>query len=472
MGEKRSPVRGRLAVDDRKTGRVWVATIVRADGKPTRRVLGPAWVRDSGKRTPRGAIIWRAASGSKPDDTYLTPRDAEEQIEQLLTAERARPRQKRGASGKTWGDASRGWIQRVENVRDGAPTTLATYRASLSQLKGEGLPADLPLHRLNAARLERLQDGLLARVDPKLPRFSTKKLEPGETPEVTRLSRKTIANRMLVVSGVIGYALSRGWLSTDPRVGVEIVGAPAPSPDFNVLEPSELEAVARAVAEVTQAERDKMINRDGKLNRHALKAAQDARAMWAEMIRVAGYTGQRFGELRALRWRDVDFTGEVIRTIDNLPSSSPAGSEVRSPKSKKGRGVPLIAPAIAALDRVSQMGRPTGPDDLVFPNLNGGMQDVGRVRDAFYAALKRAGLGHLRERTKPIVLHDLRHTFGTIAVRVFPVSDVQAWMGHADISTTMRYVHHVPRTDAAAKLTEAFSTDVGVRVADPARSTA
>jgi integrase len=45
-----------------------------------------------------------------------------------------------------------------------------------------------------------------------------------------------------------------------------------------------------------------------------------------------------------------------------------------------------------------------------------------------------------------------RHSFGTLAVQAFPLSDVQAWMGHADIQTTMRYVHHVPKTDAAQRL--------------------
>jgi hypothetical protein len=46
----------------------------------------------------------------------------------------------------------------------------------------------------------------------------------------------------------------------------------------------------------------------------------------------------------------------------------------------------------------------------------------------------------------------LRHSFGTLAVQAFPLSDVQAWMGHRDIQTTMRYVHHVPKTDAAQRL--------------------
>jgi integrase len=52
-------------------------------------------------------------------------------------------------------------------------------------------------------------------------------------------------------------------------------------------------------------------------------------------------------------------------------------------------------------------------------------------------------------REEPITFDDLRHTFATIAVPIWPLSDVQAYLGHANIATTMRYVHHVPKTDAA-----------------------
>jgi integrase len=56
---------------------------------------------------------------------------------------------------------------------------------------------------------------------------------------------------------------------------------------------------------------------------------------------------------------------------------------------------------------------------------------------------------------------DLRHSFGTLAVQVFPLSDVKAYMGHADIVTTMIYVHHVPQHDAAAKLSAAVAQTEG-----------
>jgi integrase len=85
---------------------------------------------------------------------------------------------------------------------------------------------------------------------------------------------------------------------------------------------------------------------------------------------------------------------------------------------------------------------PTGVGLFLSPT--GGALDDGEVRDGFYAALAAAGLGHLRHTADPIVFHDLRHTFGTLAVQVWPLVDVQSYMGHADVKTTMRYVHHVP----------------------------
>jgi integrase len=37
---------------------------------------------------------------------------------------------------------------------------------------------------------------------------------------------------------------------------------------------------------------------------------------------------------------------------------------------------------------------------------------------------------------------------------------VQEWMGHADIQTTMRYLHYAPREEDARLVAEAFQTDL------------
>lgn len=201
------------------------------------------------------------------------------------------------------------------------------------------------------------------------------------------------------------------------------------------------------------------------IDARALQVMTERRAVMADLVRIAAYTGLRLGELRALRWRDVDFAGATLHVRRNAPVSAPVGSKLKAPKSRHARSFPVIDVAAVTLDRVSRHltrhSLPTGPEALVFPTHEGGLLDDKRVRDEFYRGLVDAGLGYVREKDNPMTFHDLRHTFGTIAVRVFPLTDVQAYMGHQSITTTMRYVHHVPRTDAAAKLSAAFAVDLG-----------
>jgi integrase len=55
-------------------------------------------------------------------------------------------------------------------------------------------------------------------------------------------------------------------------------------------------------------------------------------------------------------------------------------------------------------------------------------------------------------------LHDLRHTFGTQAIRGFKVHEVQRLMGHRHITTTERYLHYAPDADAADRLSALWET--------------
>ena len=73
------------------------------------------------------------------------------------------------------------------------------------------------------------------------------------------------------------------------------------------------------------------------------------------------------------------------------------------------------------------------------------MIEESALRRRMRSALARTGLKRVR-------LHDLRHSYCTMAVRAYRLDEVKAYAGHADIATTMRYVHHVPANDAADKL--------------------
>jgi integrase len=194
------------------------------------------------------------------------------------------------------------------------------------------------------------------------------------------------------------------------------------SSDFSVLSVAEVGALARA------AESD-----------------QDA-----ALFTVAAFTGLRLGELRALRWRDVDFASRIVHVRQNF-----VAGEMTSPKGKRVRSVPLIDQAAVALDGLSRRERFVADDDLVFPNPAGAPFDASGLRRRFAVALSAAGLRHIR-------FHDLRHSFGTLAVQEFALSDVQAYMGHADVATTMIYVHHVPKLDAAQRLSALVETEMSL----------
>jgi integrase len=50
-------------------------------------------------------------------------------------------------------------------------------------------------------------------------------------------------------------------------------------------------------------------------------------------------------------------------------------------------------------------------------------------------------------------------TFGTRMIAKADIRRVQEWMGHADIQTTMRYLHYAPHAADAALVAEAFRVE-------------
>lgn len=158
------------------------------------------------------------------------------------------------------------------------------------------------------------------------------------------------------------------------------------------------------------------------------------------LYQVAAFTGLRRGELLALRWRDVDFERQAIRVQGNY-----AHGEVVTPKSGHGRAVPMVPEVAQVLARLDQREHFTGRGDVVFVGDAGDHLDGSALRRRFKTAVELAGVPPLR-------FHDLRHTFGSLAINKASISQVQAWLGHADIDTTMRYLHHKDRGDEAALL--------------------
>jgi integrase len=400
---------GHLQIRDGARGRVWVVLWRDGAGRH-KKTLGRAWVKPHGQ-TAKGAPRWRAADGPKPDG-FLTPRDAEQALRELLVEAPAEPPVARVEH--TFGEACEEWLRYVEHDRDRRPSTVRDYRNTVKRYLLPHFGADAPIERITTDDVDAYREALL---------------------DEGRLSRRSIQKILVLLHGILKRAKRKKWIASNPAEDAERITLKR-SGDFNVLSPSEVEAVVRAAAD-----------------------EQDA-----AIFLTAAYTGLRMGELRALRWSDVDFAGERILVRKGVTRWVEG-----APKSGRVRSVPLVEQVARALDGLTGRERFVGPDEFVFCNELGGFVDDSRLRKRFYRALHDAGLGRLREKDDRVVFHDLRHTFGTIAVQAFPLSDVKAFMGHENIETTMIYVHHIPQADAAARLGALLQADAAPPLAHAPR---
>ena len=154
------------------------------------------------------------------------------------------------------------------------------------------------------------------------------------------------------------------------------------------------------------------------------------------MIIAAIDTGCRQGELRRLRWSDVDLQANTLRV------TSYKGKTVNRrlvPITDRLRAALLdlrTKPSVAAFRKL-RTGE-TADNTLVF-----GVVDS--VKKSFDAARIEAGLPHIR-------FHDLRHTAGTfLAHGGMNIALVAEILGHSDPKTTRRYINATVDTVEAAR---------------------
>jgi integrase len=261
-----------------------------------------------------------------------------------------------------------------------------------------------------------------------LPAFGERPLESITAEEIeswrrslTGLSNRSKNKLLIQLHGIFRRAQMVWALPVNPLARVE-KHPMRPSGDIQVFSPEEVWALVRAAAS----------EQDGAL------------------FLTAAFTGLRMGELLALRWRDVDFAGSTIRV-----RASYAGAQLTTPKSGKVRSVPMAPDVASALAGLARREYRTGDDDLVFVGELGGYLDGSALRRRFKEALARAAL-------RPLRFHDLRHTFGTRMIAKADIRRVQEWMGHADIQTTMRYLHYAPHSEDAELVAAAFKVDDAV----------
>ena len=231
-----------------------------------------------------------------------------------------------------------------------------------------------------------------------------------------KLSPSAIANAFTLLSASLKEATNLGLLDRNPATGVRL---PSRS------------RVARPTWTIQDA-------------RRVLDALADDPLLHA-LYAVAIMTGMRPGELRALRWSDVNLTRSLIvcsRTITRDQEMQPVMGT--STKTARSRVIAIPAFVVVALERwrkvqlERRLAHPAWIDDgIVFDRGDGQFLPQESLQVHHRRVLELAGVPRIR-------LHDIRHTYATIELEGGTNPKiVQERMGHRSIATTLDLYTHV-----------------------------
>ena len=183
---------------------------------------------------------------------------------------------------------------------------------------------------------------------------------------------------------------------------------------------------------------------------------------------LAMYAGLRRGEMTALLWQDI-----TADTITVNKSFDFVEGKVKPPKTAAGSREIHIPPLLRDYLKTVKRGKPSDP----VVTSDGKMMTISawrRLWESYMTDMDVAYGGRVKcaphnvtgvYSIRPFTLHELRHTYATILRDAgIDVKAMQAWLGHADASTTMNVYTHLSETQkrtAAGKMDAFLSASTG-----------
>ncbi|MFI5558967.1 tyrosine-type recombinase/integrase [Amycolatopsis japonica] len=255
----------------------------------------------------------------------------------------------------------------------------------------------------------------------------------------------------------IKEATVRRWRSDLVNAGV---GAPTIAKSYRLL---------RAIFN-TAVDEDRMVKRnpcrikgagdDESPERSALNVRQvfalvDAMTpRYRALLLLATFTSLRFGELAALRRRDIDLTIGEVR-VRRSQAELRGGAVMKGPKSAASRRtVAIPAVVLDDLSRHLEDYAAPGADGIVFIGPQGGVLRRRNFRRLWAKALASAGID------EDVHFHDLRHTGNQLAAEGGATTrELMARMGHSTSRAALIYQHATRERDRA--IADAISRNVG-----------
>lgn len=295
---------------------------------------------------------------------------------------------KAGLTLKTYAET---WLEHIQHTRK--PSTWDDYGKRLKQ-DIYPLLGMLDLHDITRERVKAL---------------ALAGMKKGQAP-------KTVQNTLRVLSSLLSHAKEDGLITDNPALRPGKI-LPKVS-KRRAIEPLTKEEVAALLSLVrTKAPR------------------------LYPLLLCAARTGLRQGELLALQWDDLNFSGRFMEVRRSMSHGS-----LTTPKSGESRRVDMsleLTDTLKALQVDRHLEAVTREwqklPEWVFCNEHGSLFHHNPVRIAFHSLLKAAGVRRVR-------FHDLRHTFASLLLQQgeSPVY-VKDQMGHSSIQVTVDlYGHLIP----------------------------
>jgi integrase len=317
--------------------------------------------------------------------------------------------------------------------------------------KGKRYSGSAPLGSNTKATAEKLErttldrlvarkyDGVMPTFEQFAPRFIAYQLE--HTKPLTHLNHEHVSRNHLVPH--LGK-LKLDEIGVEDIDGLKSMWKCAPSTKnmrLRVLRRCLLLAVEWGILD--KAPRFKMLKLAHKTPRffsqdEAAKLLDVALPQWRELLLIALRTGLRIGELRGLRWSDIDLIRRTVH-VQRTSSGKAKFKAMGTTKSNRARMVPLSPDATAALAALKSP--KAHPDSLVWP---GRTKREARSEAGCDNAIKRMlKLAGIQERG--LGWHTCRHTFASwLAIRGVSLRVIQELLGHSSITVTEIYAHLAP----------------------------
>jgi integrase/recombinase XerC len=234
-------------------------------------------------------------------------------------------------------------------------------------------------------------------------------------------ARATLARRGAAARSFTAFAHRSGWLAADPGPLLGTLKTRRSLP--HVLRQDEMAAILSSLAPDSHAADSMEPGPEPTPEQSDLDGAVELRD--AAILELFYATGIRVSELCGLDTSSVDHSRRTIRVVG---------------KGNKERTVPVGIPAVRAVDRWQQDGRPLlvtlASAPALFLGVRGGRLDPRTARRIVHTRLRTAGA------SREVGPHGIRHTAATHLLEGgADLRSVQEILGHSSPSTTQIYTH-------------------------------